>query len=67
MLDLEPIKLDISCFSTGEFPEHHVTDLIAEVELLRRQLDEMMAFLMSVPDSVLCECGRVCELDVESV
>jgi hypothetical protein len=40
--------------------------LVAEVEALREQHAELIAFLVSVPSSMQCACGRTVTLDVGS-
>jgi hypothetical protein len=78
VLDLEPIKERLAewdrfggcqeCALDGD-----VADLVAEVERLNevvaamdREHAELIAFLVSVPSSMQCACGRTVTLDVGS-
>jgi hypothetical protein len=75
VLDLEPIRARLAEFAGLPGPvgvdeyvafPGDVLDLIAEVEALREQHAELIAFLVSVPSSMQCACGRTVTLDVGS-
>jgi hypothetical protein len=66
MLDLEPIKADVAGGEYYGLANDTIPALIAEVESLREQHAELIAFLVSVPSSMQCACGRTVTLDVGS-
>jgi hypothetical protein len=70
VLDLEPIGRAWSCYELDSdmcaSAVGHIPALIAEVESLREQHAELIAFLVSVPSSMQCACGRTVTLDVGS-
>jgi hypothetical protein len=75
VLDLEPIKAKLAIQSIAPPPwyDDEVRALIKEVERLNdvvaamdREHAELIAFLVSVPLSMQCACGRTVTLDVGS-
>jgi hypothetical protein len=76
VLDLEPIKgrvglknfCDYGLTSDPDWTQINtdINALIAEVEAHREQIAEMVAFLVAVPSSMQCACGRTVTLDVGS-
>jgi hypothetical protein len=76
VLDLKPIKdrvglknfCDYGLTSDPDWIQINtdINALVAEVEALREQHAELIAFLVSVPSSMQCACGRTVTLDVGS-